>query len=145
MPSSSLKTKTSLENYAAHQHCHTEVLRSNRTFAHAFCQKLQPTQKYAKVFILNNFLSALIFTHLYLIRAIHLFRFFNCSHHFSNCVMSSKGLKTFCRSLFVTCKYRSVVFISLCPSNLCIITTSIPLSSKCVAKLCRNWCMLPFL
>ena len=102
------------------------------------------TQKYAKVFILNNFLSALIFTHLYLIRAIHLFRFFNCSHHFSNCVISSKGLKTFCRSLLVTCKYRRVVFISLCPGSFCISTTSVPLSNKCVAKLWRSMCMLRY-
>lgn len=53
-------------------------------------------------------------------------------------LIASNGLNLYPRPLFVTCKNHSVVLISLCQSNFCINTTSVPLSNKCVAKLCRS-------
>ena len=58
-------------------------------------------------------------------------------------LISSIGLRIFARSLLVTWRYRNVVFKSLCPNNFWIKTTSVPLSSKWVAKLCRSMCILP--
>ena len=59
--------------------------------------------------------------------------------------ISSKGLRIFNMSLLVTCRYLSVVLRSLCPNSFCIKTTSVPLSSRWVAKLCRSICILPVL
>ena len=62
----------------------------------------------------------------------------NTTSYYIKPFMSSSGLNIFNRSLLVTCKYRNVVLISLCPNNFCISTTSVPLSSRCVAKLLKQ-------
>lgn len=50
----------------------------------------------------------------------------------------SSGLRTPRPPLFSTCVYNIVVETSRCPSSSCTVLMSDPLSSRCVAKECRN-------
>jgi hypothetical protein len=55
----------------------------------------------------------------------------------------SSGLMIFSKSLLLVCTYFNMVRRSLCPSSFCIMVTSVPLSTRWVAKLWRRLWVLP--